>query len=161
VDYVEKLLCKANRCTFGCKIKRTLNDKTIKCHNKKTLLDFFINRKILALHLINYIDLNGSLHHVINRKCLNYDCSIAIYLTLSMDGPNLSTLVQIAITPIHECDQICPPLSKKRSPLFRNVIEFIHLYQGNDHPYPWMQLNFNHLREWSTLFKNAIEFWLF
>jgi hypothetical protein len=76
-------------CTFGWKIKRTLNDKTIKCHNKKKNLDFFIKRKILTLHLINYIDLNGSLHHVINLKCPNYNCSIVIYLTLSMDGPNL------------------------------------------------------------------------
>jgi len=58
---------------FGWRIKTTLNDETIKCHSKKTLLNFFINKKILVVHLINYIDLNGLLHHVINFDYLDHD----------------------------------------------------------------------------------------
>jgi len=63
--------------------------KPLNATTRKKNWIFFINRKISTLHLINYIDLNGLLHHVINLKCPNYDCSIVIYLTLSMDGPNL------------------------------------------------------------------------
>ncbi len=59
---------------------------------------FFINKEILVVHLIDYIDLNNLLHHVTNINHPNHDKnSIAIYLTLSMDGPNLSTPIQVMI----------------------------------------------------------------
>ncbi len=34
---------------------------------------FFINREILAIHLINYIDHNDSLHHVPSFDYLGHD----------------------------------------------------------------------------------------
>ncbi len=59
------------------------------------------NKKILTIHIINYIDLNGSLHHVINLDRLDHNWnSSAIYLTMSMDGLNLSTPFQVMIAPI-------------------------------------------------------------
>ncbi len=59
---------------------------------------FFINKEILTNHQIDYIDLNNSLHHVTNFNCPNNDKnSIAIHLTLSMDGLNLSTPIQVVI----------------------------------------------------------------
>jgi hypothetical protein len=45
-------------CTLGWKTKKIKNVEPIKCHNKKTMLDFFINKEILVVHLINYIDFN-------------------------------------------------------------------------------------------------------
>ncbi len=53
--------------------KRTLHDETFKCRSKKTLLDLFLNREILVVHLINYIDFNSLLHHVNNFSRSNYD----------------------------------------------------------------------------------------
>jgi len=85
---------------------------------QENFIGVFINREILAIHLINYIDLNGLLHHVINLNHLNHDWnSIAIYLTISTDGLNLSTPFQVLIAPIKECNQICPPMSNNQSPI--------------------------------------------
>jgi hypothetical protein len=59
---------------------------------------FFINKEILTSHQIDYIDFNNSLHHVTNFNYPNHDKnSIAIHLTMSMDGPNLSTPIQVVI----------------------------------------------------------------
>jgi hypothetical protein len=40
---------------------------------KKFCYIFLLNRKILIIHLINYIDFNGLLHHVNNFNRLDYD----------------------------------------------------------------------------------------
>jgi hypothetical protein len=37
---------------------------------KKILLDFFINKEMLAIHLINYIDLNG---HYVDMSQLEFN----------------------------------------------------------------------------------------
>jgi hypothetical protein len=50
-----------------------LDDETFKCYSMKTLLDLFLNIKILVVHLTNYIDLNNLLHHVNNFSCSNND----------------------------------------------------------------------------------------
>jgi len=47
--------------------------KPLNVEAKKAFLGFFRDRKILAIHLINYIDFNGLLHHVNNINCLDYD----------------------------------------------------------------------------------------
>jgi hypothetical protein len=66
-NYVKKLSCKVNTCTLGWRIKRKLNDETIlNVIARNSIGIFFINRKILAIHLIHYIDFNSLLHHVIN-----------------------------------------------------------------------------------------------
>jgi hypothetical protein len=97
----------------------------------------FINRNILAIHLTNYIDFNNSLHHVISFDGPNHNWnSITVYLTLSINGPNLSTFLQIVLALIQECDQICPLLFKSQSP--------IQEYNWNSPPMS---------RWWSPLFK--------
>jgi hypothetical protein len=47
--------------------------KPLNVEAKKKILGFFRDRKILAIHLINYIDLNGLLHHVNNINCPESD----------------------------------------------------------------------------------------
>jgi len=66
VNYVKKKHVKPTHALLVEKLKKTSNDETIKCGNKKILLDFFINTEILVVHLINYIAFNNSLHHITN-----------------------------------------------------------------------------------------------
>jgi hypothetical protein len=74
---------------------------------QENYVGFFINKEILAIHLINYIDLNNSLHPVSNFNRPNHKKnSIAIYLIMSMDGPNLSTPIQVVVALVHECNRI-------------------------------------------------------
>jgi hypothetical protein len=40
---------------------------------QKNSIGVFIDREILTIHLINYIDLNDLLHHVINFNYLDHD----------------------------------------------------------------------------------------
>jgi hypothetical protein len=42
---MNKVAMQSQHVHFWLKKKRTLNDETIKCRSKKTLLGFFINRK--------------------------------------------------------------------------------------------------------------------
>jgi hypothetical protein len=103
----------------------------------------FLNRKILAVHLINYIDLNDSLHHVNNVNCLNYDKSLVIIdLTLSMDWLNLSTPTKVTIALIQS-----------------SVTKFIHPCSNNKRPYPKVQLNLSiHVQKQSPLFTNVTKY---
>ncbi len=110
--------------------------KPINVAAKKICWICFLDRKILAIHLINYIDLNDSLHHVNNVNCLNYNWSlIIIYWTLSMDWLNLSTLIKVTIALVQS-----------------SVTKIIHPCSNNKHPYPKMQLNLSiHVQNTITL----------
>ncbi len=76
---------------------------------------FFKKREISIVHLTNYINMNGSKNHANNHNHLDYyRNSLAILFNLVLDRSNcdhpcwrrdhtylpLSTLIQIAITPI-------------------------------------------------------------
>ncbi len=109
-NYVKKP-CEANMCTLGWTFKKALNDETLNCCIKKILLDFFLNRQIITIHLINYIDFNNLLHHVNNFK------------------------TKIQLQYIYPCawnDRTYPHLSKWQLPLSKNVIKFVHLCPRSD-----------------------------